>query len=269
MKPLALAVVLLSGCSLYFDDPADPTPAPPPEPQPTSPTPPTTSYALTQTKAIAGELPVVGIDSDRAGGVWVAYRKPTTSYYENADVHIVHLDAAGTKLTDWLYQDEYTLVSGLAYDGSALWLDYNSNTSADNNHVRKLDAATGDTLTGFATEAGIVDVSTRADTLLLSKAWNQIVILDDANGGELARTPIDAFMYSTQLGIASWEDRTWVASRASKELALVDAAGKAVGHGSTTLLADFNYDNIKLAWDGTGLIMAIHNQIIWLSVTPQ
>ncbi|HSD87494.1 MAG TPA: hypothetical protein VLB44_08260 [Kofleriaceae bacterium] len=268
MKQLALSLVVLSGCSLYFDDPGDPPPDPQPE-QPTSPTPPTSNFVLTQTKAIAGELPVVGIDSDRAGGVWVAYRKPTTSYYENADVHVVHLDADGTKLTDWLYQDEYTLVAGIAYDGTALWLNYNSNTSADNNHVRKIDATTGDTLTGFATEAGIVDVSIRADTLLLSRAWNEIVTLDDSSGGELARTPIDAFMYSTQLGIAAWGDRTWIASRASKELALVDAAGKVIGHGSTTLLADFNYDNIKLSWDGSGLIMAFHNQIIWLSVTPQ
>jgi hypothetical protein len=262
---LALA---LSGCALYFGDDSEPPTGDdeptPPDPGPT-PTP-LTTYQLSVDHAIAGEMPIAGIDSDREGGVWIAYRLPIGGYYDNDEVHVVHLDAQGDKLSDWTYTDEYTFVQGIAFDGTSLWLNYNSNVTADYNHLRKLDPANGDTLGNFATEAGIIDVTTRASTVVLSSPWNTLVTLDNQSGGQLARVQNDTFMYSTQMGIAAWDQNTWIVSRASKELAVVDANGKQVARGLTDQLADFNYENIRLAWDGEMLLMAIHNQILWLSL---
>ena len=55
-----------------------------------------------------------------------------------ADVRVVHLDAAGTKVAEFKYNDEYTQVSGLAFSGDAVWLNYGA-TGTGNNHIRKLD----------------------------------------------------------------------------------------------------------------------------------
>ncbi|MBL0218613.1 MAG: hypothetical protein IPQ07_32635 [Myxococcales bacterium] len=208
----AVSFGVLPGCTLLYEqnDSAGPEDPPPPHP------PGTGSFQLTKTRSIAGELPVVGMDSDRQGGLWIAYRLQTGDYYSLADVRVVHLDPNGAKLAEFRYNDEYTTVSGLAFSGDALWLNYGS-TGTGNNHIRKLDPATGARIGSFATEIGIVDLTVQNDALLLSNLWNEVISIDQANGGELWRAPITDFDDSTQRGIAAMADgKLWVASSASE-----------------------------------------------------
>lgn len=252
------------GCTLLYEqnDSAGPEDPPPPHP------PGTGSFQLTKTRSIAGELPVVGMDSDRQGGLWIAYRLQTGDYYSLADVRVVHLDPNGAKLAEFRYNDEYTTVSGLAFSGDALWLNYGS-TGTGNNHIRKLDPATGARIGSFATEIGIVDLTVQNDALLLSNLWNEVISIDQANGGELWRAPITDFEDSTQRGIAAMADgKLWVASSASDQITLLDASHRVVGHGTTTLLdPQWNgTEGLQLAWDGTELLLAANNQISWLAL---
>ncbi len=264
---LIVALALVPGCSLYFngEEPAaggastDAGSAT--EPMPTG------SFTLRKTRAIAGELPVVGIDSDHAGGLWIAYRVQTGDYYALADVRVVHLDASGTKVAEFRYNDEYTKVSGLAFSGDAIWLNYAS-TGTGNNHIRKLDPATGERIGSFATEIGIVDLDIHGDELRLSNLWNQVISIDRTTGGELWRTPITAFEASTQRGIASTaQDTLWVASWMTNRITLLDASHHVIGSGTTSLLdgQGNGFDSLHLAWDGSELLIVINNQIAWLA----
>lgn len=266
LASILVALALIPGCSLYFngdgagggDDLGGGT-----APDPT----PSGSFTLRKTKAIAGELPVVGMDSDHAGGLWIAYRVQTGDYYALADVRVVHLDAAGTKVAEFKYNDEYTQVSGLAFSGDAVWLNYGA-TGTGNNHIRKLDPVTGARIGSFATEIGIVDLDVHGDELRLSNLWNQVIAIDRTTGGELWRTPITSFEDSTQRGIASTsDDRLWIASSATNHITLLDAAHNVIGSGVTSLLdGQWNgIDGLNLAWDGDELLLMVNNQIAWLS----
>ena len=269
---VAAAVVLASapGCALYFEDDGgggggttgdDGGPGGPIDPNPSG------SFTLKKTRAIAGELPVVGVDSDRNGGLWIAYRLQTGDYYSLADVRVVHVDAHGTKLAEFKYQDEYTQVSGIAYSGDAVWLSYNA-VGTGNNHIRKLDPATGARIGSFGTEIGIIDIEAHDDQLLLSNLWNEVIAIDRATGGEQWRMPVSAFEDSTQRGIAATTDgRLWVASSATNRITLFDAQHQVIGGGTTNLLdAEWNgVDGLQLGWDGDELLLATRNQISWLA----
>lgn len=269
---VAAVAVLAScpGCALYFEDDDgggggssgdEAGSSGPMEPRPTG------SFTLVKTRAIAGELPVVGVDSDRAGGLWIAYRLQTGDYYSLADVRVVHVDAQGAKLSEFRYRDEYTQVSGIAYSGDAVWLSYNA-LGTGNNHVRKLDPVTGAQIGSFGTEAGIIDLDAHDDLLLLSNLWNEVIAIDRATGGEQWRMAVTAFEDSTQRGLAATADgRLWVASSATNRITLFDAQHAVIGSGTTTLLdAEWNgLDGLQLGWDGDELLLSTRNQISWLA----
>jgi hypothetical protein len=260
---LALAsTIALSGCTLYFGE-AEPDPQPQPVPQP-DPDPSVPVYQLTKTKAIAGPMPIVGIDSDLEGGIWIAYRQEIGGYYDNDDIRILHLDWKGMKLSEWQYLDEYAWVSGLAFTGDAVWLNY----AMGGDFIRKLDPDTGVELARFATGGNVVDLERGEDpdTLLLSKSLNAFTTISTADGGEIHKAYLDAVTWTTQEGLAAVNGQRWIASRASKDLSLLDANGFLIARGANTVLESWNYNDIFLAWDGSQLMLGTGAQIFWLSI---
>jgi PQQ enzyme repeat len=271
------AVLCLSACSLYFERDPDVPPACDPsatcddggegDDDEREPTVPPATFTFSKVRAIAGEYPVVGVDSDGAGGLWLAYRLALGGYYDLDDVRVVHLDGDGRKLSEWRYLDEYTPVTGIAFGAGAVWLNYGA-VGAGNNHVRKLDPVDGHRLSSFAMEPGIVDLDVRGDELLLSNLWNQVVALDVRTGGERWRTELTSFVNSTQRGIASTADGDlWVATAVSDRILLLDAEHRVVDVGVTDQLdPQWNgSEGLLLAWDGSSLILARGSQISWLA----
>jgi outer membrane protein assembly factor BamB len=243
---LVLGLAVGPGCSLYDQDPLE----------------------LATTRTIATELPVVGIDSDGAGGLWIASaRNATADYYAHDEVRVVHQDATGAEVARFEYNDEYTDVSGLAFSGDAVWLNYGA-TGTGNNHVRKLDPHTGERLGSYATGIGVVDLDVRGSELLLSNLWNEVIALDLATGAVSWRAPIAGFEDSTQRGIASTDDDAlWVASWSTPKLFLLDANHELIGSGAPHVV-DRRYDHgdgLHLAWDGTHVIVALDHQISWVA----
>jgi hypothetical protein len=133
-------LALLPGCSLYFggSSPLDggPSPDDPVE------------LELTTTQTMAGANRIAGVDSDHAGGVWIAYQELTSS-----DLTITHLDAAKTVVTAWTYNDDQSEVSGIAVDDTGVWLNHNAIGTIGTNGVTKLDLSTGAKLFTFETQA--------------------------------------------------------------------------------------------------------------------
>jgi len=271
-----LAVLLLvlasgSGCALYFggddgpgagDDGADPGPGGTDDLG--------DSFELVKTRSIAGEYPIAGVDSDRHGGLWVAYQIRSGDYYAMDETRVVHLDPNGTKLKEFVYRDEYTNVSGIAFSGDAVWLNYgNWDASSGNLHVRKLDAETGERITSFGMPIGIIDLDVHGDELRLSYEWNELIGLDLATGGQKWRVGTGLFdPGGTQRGIATTDDgKIWVASWWTDRIYLLDSSFQKIGSGRTKLLdADLTIDSgVQLAWDGSQLILAVDGQIHWLT----
>jgi hypothetical protein len=214
---------------------------------------------LTQTRSMAGAMPIAGIDTDRAGGLWIAYQ-PTDS------VHVVHLDASGATLSDWTYTDDITEIHGLAYGLGGVWLNYNGITQ-DSLFLRKLDASTGAELKRFATDYQMTDLDAGGDTLLALKGGDMISI-DPNTGGVLSRTVFTGYdsAYYGQ-GVASVGSQVWLSAWNSNTLYLAGHDGKIERGGATTFIADEALRDVFLAWDGTSVIVEVGNQITWL--TPQ
>jgi outer membrane protein assembly factor BamB len=210
---------------------------------------------------------LVGVDSDGAGGLWLAYRTPAPDYYAISEVRVSHLDPDGGELARFTYRDEYTQVNGLAFTGDAVWLNYN-NTFSDDNRIRKLDPATGDEVASFATEVGIVDLASRGDELLLSYMWNQIISIDRTRGGQLWRSEVSEFPEGgTQRGIATDDAGIWLLEQERDEITLVDDLGAVVASASLPGRSD-TYDAFTdyLTWDGEMLIVAHHDKLLWFEV---
>ena len=123
MKTLALLTIVLGACTTEpggSDVPGDLS----------------GQFELATVRTMRGELPIAGVDSDGAGGLWIAYSLSGGDYYANDDVRVVHLDAAGTKDKEFRFKDEFADVHGLAFDGHAVWLNH----SGGNQYARKIDA---------------------------------------------------------------------------------------------------------------------------------
>jgi outer membrane protein assembly factor BamB len=262
MRHLLLALGLAtSGCSLYFDGPGDEPPVPPPEPQPVQP-----HFVITH--SMAADAPIVGMDADSEGGVWVAHRREVGGFYDNDHVRVVHLDATGANVAEFSYEDDYTRVSGLAFSGDAIWLNYADHLG--NAHVRKIDPATGDVLTRIGTEYGIEDLDVFDGELRLSTSWNEIIGLDLETGAQQWRKGFDhpGFTYSTQRGIASDpQGFVWTTSWNSEKLFMFAPSSGTIVTEATT---DAGHQTVAggqqlfLASDGDQLVIAIGSQIFWL-----
>ncbi|MDQ3369550.1 MAG: hypothetical protein M3680_29330 [Myxococcota bacterium] len=223
---------------------------------------------LSESRVFVGEGRIAGLDSDRAGGLWVVYTVEAADYYAKDHVRLVHLDPAGTKTAEFFYDDDHSNVGGLAFSGDAVWLNYGQGFT-DNLHVRKLDPVTGERLGSFATWAGFVDLDFHEDELRLAFLWNEVVAMDPATGEVTSRASVIGPDESTQRGIASLEDgRMWTSSWLTQEVFLLNHRHLPVARASLAGIASAPLSNeLYLAWDGTHLIVAVDNQITWL--TPE
>jgi hypothetical protein len=258
-RSIVLALVL-AGCSL--DSGSDsPDAAIPVEP-----------WDLVKTRTMAGELPVVGIDSDRAGGLWIAYALVPADAPLADNVRIVHVDASGIKLAEHRWTDPMPRFQGLAFSGDALWLNV---ASGDGNHVRKLDPVTGAQLATFMVESGItdLDVDHERGELLLSSHFNRVIALDLTTRVETWRAqlgPVEPGYVGTQSAIAAASNgRLWVASRYTDRFEVVDATRQVIASYTTEVTAYHHTTDFSLflAWDGQvgQVIAAAENQISWLA----
>lgn len=258
-----LLLALLPACSLYFHDVPAPDAAQGSGSAPDATT--AVTYDLTTLKAIAGEHRIAGVDSDQAGGVWIAYQEILST-----ELTITHLDATGTKLSEWKLVDDGAEVSGLAFSGDGLWVNDNRIGSEGTDRISKLDPVDGTTLVTFATPGQIADLEMLGDRLLLSSYQNQVIALDPTTGGMAWQMATPVFFPTTQRGIAAYHGNVFVSSWDAGMLVLMDTAGHTLGTATSPLIYPRGTSGVGLflARDGNdGMILATESQITWLSVS--
>ncbi len=244
-----------------------------PEYVPDEPGPP---VQMLRTRTMAGELPVVGIDSDRAGGLWIAYSKATGGYYAPDDVRLVHLDAHGAKVTEFRFTDTYADILGIAFDGHAVWINVTGATDTDGPYVRAIDAVTGLEVARRAVEVGISDLEfdDARGELLLSSGFDRVIALDLTTGAEKwraqLRSPPPGY-YGEQSALAVSPDGTmWIASRFWNYLELRNPAHVPIAAYTENVTDDHHTTDYRLflAWDHMRgqVIAAAENQISWLAL---
>lgn len=261
---LVLGVAIGPACSLYAENDSGP--------ESTDAAIPVEPWDLVKTRTMAGELPVVGIDSDRAGGVWIAYALVPADSPLVDNVRIVHVDASGTKLADHRWTDPMPRFQGLAFSGDALWL--NVAPGYEGNHIRKLDPATGAQLATLMVEPGItdLDVDDRRGELLLSSHFNRVIAVDLTTRVETWRAQLGAVepgFVGTQSAIAAASNGTlWVASRFTDRFEVLDATRQVIASYTTEVTGNHHTTDFSLflAWDHQvgQVIAAAENQISWL-----
>jgi hypothetical protein len=244
----------------------------PPEYVPEEPGPPS---QMIRTRTMAGELPVVGIDSDRAGGLWIAYSKAMGGYYAPDDVRLVHVDKHGAKTAEFRFSDTYADILGIAFDGHAVWINVTGATGTDGPYVRAIDAVTGLEVARHVVESGISDleVDDARGELLLSSVYDRVIALDLATGVE-TREPLGSTHSNfpgVQAAIAITGDGSmWYASRYWNYLELRNPQGIPVATYTENVTDDHHVTDYRLflAWDPTTkqVIASAENQISWLSI---
>ncbi len=263
MKPWVCALVLASGCvEPVTEDYVPDDPGPPPQ--------------LMRTRTMAGELPVVGIDSDRAGGLWIAYEKQTGDYYATDKVRLAHLDAHGVKTGEIDVTDSYAPVLGIAFDGQAVWLNVENATRSGGAHVRAIDVTSGHETARYDVEDGISDleVDDARHELVLSSTFDRVIALDLATGVETWREQLRTTLagYQGQQSAMALTDtgQMWLASRFWAVLELRDAARAPIAQYTEDITDDHHTTNYRLflAWDRTRqqVIASAENQISWLAL---
>lgn len=216
---------------------------------------------LVRVHAFAGEHTVVGVDSDHAGGVWVAYQLQSGPFSWN-DLRLAHYAKDRTKLAEHRYQGDDVLVSGIAFDGEVLWVNH-SNGGDQNNRVRKIDPTTGAELAAWPTSGGIDDIAVRDEQLLFSRGVDMFAL--NATTGALEMTVGLEGFQNDAMGIAVAIDGTWVMEMTRTRLSLVDDTGAT--HATLALPSIFEdwsgLEGIHLAVDGDQFIVHRRNQITW------
>ena len=232
---------------------------------------------MLRTRTMAGELPVAGIDSDRAGGLWIAYSKAMGGYYAPDDVRIVHIDKHGAKTAEFKFSDTHSEILGIAFDGHAVWMNVTGASGGDTTpFVRAIDAVTGLEVARHTVEGGISDleVDDARGELLLSSVYDRVIALDLATGAETWRAQLRPEVPSYQ-GVqsaiaATDEGQMWIASRFWAVLELRDAAHVQIATYTEDVTDDHHRTDYQLflAWDPTTkqVIAAAENQISWLSI---
>lgn len=220
---------------------------------------------LVRVNAFAGEHHVVGVDSDHAGGVWVAYQLQSGPFSWN-DLRLAHHAVDGTKLAEHRYQGDDVLVSGIAFDGEALWVSH-SNGGDQNNRVRKIDPATGAQLAVLPTSGGIEDVAVRGAQLLFSRGVDMFA-LNATTGALEMSVALDGFQNDAK-GIAVAHDGTWIVEMTPTRLSLVDDTGVTLATlGLPSAFQDWSgLEGIHLAVEGDQFIVHRRNQISWYART--
>lgn len=246
-RALAALVVVLAACGT--DDGTE--------------TPIVADYNLEAVTAFAGAHHVVGIDTDRAGGMWIAYQMQSAVYTFD-DLRLVHLDATGATLAELRYTNVDSIVSGIAFTHTGLWLCH-CDGDVDYRRLRKIDPVTGSDLATLPVEDGIQDITVRGDLLLLSSTWRELVAVDATSGAEQWRAPIPELADSESRGIAATPAGTWIVSLVESRAVLVDDSGQTIEtaafpYGADNWSAD---DGLHLAVDGDALVLHRRNQITW------
>lgn len=245
MKALAILLALVTACS----DESETAVA--------------ADYTLQPVTAFAGAHHVVGIDTDHAGGVWLAYQMQSAVYTFD-DLRVVHLDKDGETLAELSYTGDDAIVTGIARGDDGLWLCH-CDGNLDKRRLRKIDMTTGADLATLPVENGIQDITVRGNLILLSSTWRELVAVDATTGNEQWRAAIPALADSESRGIAATPTGTWIVSLVESRAVLVDDTG------ATLETAAFPYgagnwsidDGLQLAVDGDALVLHRRNQITW------
>jgi len=220
-------------------------------------------YSLEAVTAFAGAHHVVGIDSDRAGGMWIAYQMQSAVYTFD-DLRLVHLDATGATLAELRYTNVDSIVRGIAVADDGLWLCH-CDGDTDYRRLRKIDRSTGADLATLPVEDGIQDITARGHLLLLSSTWRELVAVDATTGSEKWRSAIPELADSESRGVAATPAGTWIVSLVESRAVLVDDSGATIEtaafpYGADNWSAD---DGLHLTVDGDALVLNRRNQITW------
>jgi hypothetical protein len=215
MQRLALLVLSLAGCSLYFGPSHSGSGS-----GGQGSAPPGDLYNLVVDHATSTEGEIFGVDADQQGGLWIAYTtQGNLANNVKPVVTLVHWDpTTRQRLQTFTYDDLWSPVCGLAIVHGQIWLNY-ENVVLNDQVIRVLDATSGAIVNTFGV-TGIELSAMGSDQALIS---NRAVTVVDASSGGLLRSfqgpgeldpssPMHVSFSDTQEGIAWRPGEIWAGS---------------------------------------------------------
>ena len=225
---------------------------------------------LAPTQVMNGEHLIGGVDSDGAGGLWIAYGDDADSAMPK-NAWITHVDASGAKVSEWTLNDHFEPIRGIAFAGEDVWLDYQAHGAGDS-LLRELDAKTGETRKTLTVDGDITDLAydVNQGTVLLSTSQNEVIGVNPQSGGRKWSTKIVATTATAQRGIADDGGRLWLGDAADSTFYYLDSDGTVHATATTTAFGSKEdaLDQRGIAWDGSHLIVATRSKIVWLDPQP-
>ncbi len=181
---------------------------------------------------------VAGIDHD-GENFWVVYLNEQGGYHDPNKVTIEKQNFySGKSLKLFEYEEQYAFPSGLAYDGSSLWLN-NYGSGQDISTLRKINTDTGEVELSYTLPYGIQDIAFDGNTLLLSYYYDRVERFNQENGAILNEY-FSPFGSGANFGITSRNKEIWVTSKSSRYIAILNDQGEHIGVASNDILEDWN-----------------------------
>jgi hypothetical protein len=207
---------------------------------------------------------LAGIDYDGTA-FWLVTFEEVGDYYDNDIVRLVQYDDRNDKvLKSYTYSGFYQKPSGLAWDGTNIWIYM---AGSEFSLIEKINPADGNVIRSFAANAEICDLSFDGENLLLNYIYSHIEKVNPLNL-ELIKILKNPFPSGANFGIACREGEIWLSDYASDYINIIDENGILLGRVECDLLNDWNYDDsqLYLCFRDDNLVMANHQGVYVLTI---
>lgn len=227
------------------------------------------THLLEEEAQFSGESDVRGIAWDAGREcLWVVDFLRIGEYYDNNRVSVYCLDLeTREKSLVHRYEDEYTLPTGVAFDGEFVWVNYGM-TGSGIELMKAIEPESGEVVTTRATETGTRDLCFDGESFLLHNQWNDVDRMD-VDGAVVASYEM-TYSPSTGRGLACRPDEFWITSSRNDLVVMYDRVGTWIGKGrlTPTAIPSQEVHGSHLTFVGDQLAAVIEGRIYVFTVAP-
>lgn len=170
--------------------------------------------ALTYVTQYQVPEPIDGLAFDANGDMWMASWHDSGDYYQIHAVDLIHYvgPGDGAELARFTLADHYERATGLAWDGTSLWLHYGVGPS-DDHVIEQIDPSDGSVVKTMAVPSEACDLGWRGADLVLGGNDNHVFVMAPAHGAIAARYDVPPIMPDTGVtrGVGVIGDEIWFA----------------------------------------------------------
>ncbi len=191
-------------------------------------------YELTHEATLLMSEHIGGITND-GKNLWIMYEETIGGYYDDNNIRIVNYDIDNhVEIKSFDYKN-FIQPNGLAYDGNALWVNYNS--SSEHSEIQKVNTSDGTIEQTFGATVSINDIDFFDNHLYMfgyNDSWNIGKLNPTSNQVSVINTDYEQSL--SNRGISVRDNEMWTIDWSNQHIAVNNMQGKMIGKVKTDFL---------------------------------